>query len=79
MNTNITVNWTGKVGKRGLTETAIETLMKAGHHDNADNLKGRYHAMITAGEFGIQKELEMVKKFVRVKILTNRRKQWSTK
>lgn len=39
---NVTVNWKGKFGKRGLSELAYTTLEKVGHTRAAEDLKNRY-------------------------------------
>jgi len=80
----VTVNWRGKEDKRGLTETAIETLRKTSIKaqrptlmEDADKLQAEYdksREIINVGGvrqvnvFTFEKELTMVKQFVRVRL-----------
>lgn len=80
----VTINWRGKENKRGLTETAIETLRRVGEKANrpiliedADKLAGEYFKMYDKETtpdlkqlniFSFERELEMVKQYVRVRL-----------
>lgn len=80
----VTINWRGKEKKRGLTEKAIETLRKASVKaqrpnlmEDADKLDAEYEktkeVIVVNGVkqvpiFTFEKELEMVKQYVRVRL-----------
>lgn len=79
----VTVNWRGKENKRGLTETAIETLRKTSLsanrpeltdeanklHEEYEKLKELIHinGVRQSSLFSYDRELQLVKKYVRVR------------
>jgi hypothetical protein len=80
----ITINWRGKENKRGLVETAMETMRKVSVKcdrptlmEDADKLEGEYMKCYQIIEvkglkqlsvFPFEKELAMVKQYVRVRL-----------
>lgn len=76
MNSSLTVNWQGKVGQRGLTETAIELMRglsdkikKPNLIDEAEKLEKEYFGAIKNTKFfNFQQELDIVSKYIKVRI-----------
>ena len=75
----VTVNWKGKEDIRGLSETAMETLIRVGESDKANELKKKYHQLQRLiknkkaplsflESFTFEEELTIVKDFVIVRL-----------
>jgi len=69
MKSKATINWKGKETIRGLTENALELLRKLEMHKEAENLEGEYnHYKMNAKVFVFKEELEIVEKYVNVRL-----------
>ena len=74
MNKNLTINWKGKFGKRGLTEDACEFLIKQSIklkkpslEKDSEDLKKEYHAyMMNNKIFNLNDEVSFVGKYLKV-------------
>lgn len=71
----VTINWRGKFGKRGLTENACDVMRKISIKTkkdqlmkDVDNLKGEIYQLTQEKVFSLQKEIEIVREYVNVKV-----------
>jgi hypothetical protein len=76
---NITINWKGKQGKGGLTETALDLLRKMMEPANSkkyqkftdlntkfEEIKSDYSDLMNGKFFNTENEIKMLSKYVRV-------------
>jgi hypothetical protein len=71
---SVTINWRGKLGQRGLTEVAAETLGKVGSKhkkpnliSDVENMLKDYFKLQSNKVFSYHDEVEMVKNYCNVR------------